>query len=175
MEPKEKQDLEKALKNIQNEIEKNGLSTIPEEGTKMTEAKKAPRKKAAKKAEAATEETTAAPKTKKKAAPKGPAVTGGTYGSSDLALELGVSPADVRKGLRVTKAVKPENGWKWAKKTDPALTPIRAALKAYFKELNAAPAKEKAKAPAKKKAAAKKEPVKKTAAKKKAPAKKKAS
>jgi hypothetical protein len=40
MKESEKEELTTALKNIQSEIEKNGLSTIPSEGTTMTEAKK---------------------------------------------------------------------------------------------------------------------------------------
>lgn len=82
------------------------------------------------------------------------------YKAADLAEELGISPADLRKHLRALKVEKPEAGWVWPKKTDASLKEIRTSVKARIKELADKPAKE-TKAPAKKTVA--KKTTKKTA------------
>jgi len=73
------------------------------------------------------------------------------YKASDLAAELEISAADLRKHLRALKIEKPEAGWVWPKKTDDDLKEIRTSLKARIKELASKPAKTKAEVtPAKK-------------------------
>lgn len=76
------------------------------------------------------------------------------YKAADLAEELGISAADLRKHLRALKVEKPEAGWVWPKKTDASLKEIRTAVKNRIKELADKPAKESK--PAAKKTAAKK-------------------
>ena len=84
------------------------------------------------------------------------------YKAADLAEELGISAADLRKHLRALKIEKPEAGWVWPKKTDAALKEIRTAVKNRIKELADKPAKE-SKPAAKKTTAKKKAAVKETA------------
>ena len=85
------------------------------------------------------------------------------YKAADLAEELGISAADLRKHLRALKVEKPEAGWVWPKKTDASLKEIRTAVKNRIKELADKPAKESK--PAAKKTTTKKTAAKKTAAK----------
>ena len=74
-------------------------------------------------------------KSEKKAARKGNGATKGGDGftASDLARELKVAPAELRKALRDIKAKKPGGSWIWASAKDEALTKIRKALKEHFK------------------------------------------
>lgn len=88
------------------------------------------------------------------------------YKAVDVAAEVGISPADLRKHLRALKIEKPEEGWVWANKTKAA--PIVKQVKARIAELAKGdkPTKDEKKAPAKKapaKKAAKKSPGKKKA------------
>lgn len=143
-------ELEKALTQVNKEIEENNLQSQPASKPKQEKRKmKKPTKtKAAK--------TKAAPKSKKastKAEPAG-------YLAKDLAAEFDLVPAELRKALRVIKAEKPGKAWAWPKKTDKGLVAIRKALKEHFK---AAASKAKASAKPKKE---KKAPTKKAATKK---------
>lgn len=84
--------------------------------------------------------------------------------AKQIAEDLGISAADLRKHLRALKIEKPEGGWVWTRKADVAS--VTKQVKARIAELEKEPAK---KAPAKEKAPAKKAPAKKAAKK---PAKK---
>ena len=74
-------------------------------------------------------------------APKTAAVKAG-YTATQMAEKLGISPAELRKHLRSTGAVKPAGGWTWD--NEKASADVAKAVQARMKELASAPAKEKA-------------------------------
>jgi SNF2 family DNA or RNA helicase len=86
----------------------------------------------------------------KKAAPapekEAPAKTG--YTAADLAGELGIEPAELRKHLRALGTEKPADSWTWPNAK--AAAEVKKAVAAHIKELANKPAAEKA--PAKKEA-----------------------
>lgn len=76
--------------------------------------------------------------------------------ASQVAGDLGISAADLRKHLRALKIEKPEAGWVWPNKT--AANAVIKQVKARIADLAKAPAK--ADKPAKEKASSKKTPAK---------------
>lgn len=130
----EDKQLDDALQEIENEIKTNGKPT------------EVPKKMAKKKIEEAeVEETTKTKrkskksdadkpsKKKAKSADAKPTATAG-YNAKDLAEELGIEPAELRKYLRKTGAEKPGKSWVWPKKTDSALKEIKANVKQAIKD-----------------------------------------
>jgi hypothetical protein len=115
----------KASKKSDSEVEETGspLRKRKKKSTKREEKKEMAVKK---KAEGATKK-----EAKKEKAPK--RISEGGFTASDLAEELGVAPADLRKGLRDTKAKKPGASWTWPNSRDESLSKIRKNLKEHFK------------------------------------------
>lgn len=64
------------------------------------------------------------------------------FTAAALAEQLGIAPAELRKHLRATGAVKPAGGWTWPTEKDAA--DVKKSVEARIKELASAPAKEKA-------------------------------
>lgn len=70
------------------------------------------------------------------------------YTAANMAESLGIEPAELRKHLRATSAVKPGASWNWPSEKAAAL--VRKQVEAHIKELASKPKAEKpAKAPAK--------------------------
>lgn len=81
------------------------------------------------------------PTAKPEAAPKTTAVKTG-FTATAMAEKLGIEPAELRKHLRATGAVKPAGGWTWD--NEKAASDVIKSVQTRIKELAAAPAKEKA-------------------------------
>lgn len=54
------------------------------------------------------------------------------YTATHLAAEFGITPFNLRVALRATKSKKPGGRWTWGTKSDPALTPIRTAVRSFL-------------------------------------------
>lgn len=62
------------------------------------------------------------------------------FTATHLAAEIGVTPFVCRTALRATcRAAKPGGRWTWAGPADPALTPIRAAVRKFLADTAASP------------------------------------
>lgn len=57
-----------------------------------------------------------------------------TYTAADMAEELGITPAELRKHLRSAGVEKPEGGWKWPNQK--AAASVLKAVKARMDELS---------------------------------------